>query len=776
MAVEVETLLVRLEATQRKFEKQLKAANDNANKRAGKIERRFFKMNKSLTRSFVNTGKSVARSFLPLAGIVAGPALIGSIRSIADSVADIGDRADDLGIGVESFQALRFAAEQSSITVGQFENGLERLNIRVGEVATTGKGEAAEAFELMGIEVRAASGEIRDTDAVLVDIAKAFTAIPSEAARASLAADLFGRTAGPVMSRLLIKGEDAIRRLMQVARDSGAVLDEALVRKAQEISLEWQAFATVLETNVKGAILSIINLLDSDADFPIFATGERLAGMRTEAAATRLEIEKLQKSLAAQPAVRSAPRSRNQDPRPAQLRKLLEELTALEGGDADLVLTRTRDRIAEIQQLLVDGVRGPRGGKNAGPRFAALTKELQGLITLQAEIERQLTTSRRPAATTTLDPSAGERDPVQELNLEAEALRRTVEARREGTAAVRALNGELAIEQAIRAAGVAEGSQEAERIREAAQAVNEQRANLEGLIEVQRIAAEAQERLDAARQTFVDAQADVVARTEALRLEAQLIGLSADAAERARIVHELLTAAKAAEIPITQELIDKVNELADAYGKASEEVGQVQTKQDDLQDLMGDFKSVAKNVLGGFISDLKQGKSATEALLGALSSLADQLLNIALNLALNAAFGGFKDGGLVKAAGGGLIRGKGGPRDDKVPALLSDGEFVVNAAAARENPSLLRDINEGRLDIGRNSLARPAPRLRAGGQGGGAAAPVMGQAAMPDIRVVNAFDADSFLSEALSGRAGERTFLNFVRENKSAMRNALGVA
>lgn len=42
---------------------------------------------------------------------------------------------------------------------------------------------------------------------------------------------------------------------------------------------------------------------------------------------------------------------------------------------------------------------------------------------------------------------------------------------------------------------------------------------------------------------------------------------------------------------------------------------------------------------------------------------------------------------------GGWISGPGGPRDDRVPAMLSNGEFVVNARSAEANASLLEAIN-----------------------------------------------------------------------------------
>ena len=49
----------------------------------------------------------------------------------------------------------------------------------------------------------------------------------------------------------------------------------------------------------------------------------------------------------------------------------------------------------------------------------------------------------------------------------------------------------------------------------------------------------------------------------------------------------------------------------------------------------------------------------------------------------------YADGGIAHLAGGsfprmtGAISGPGGPRDDMVPAMLSDGEFVMTADAVR---------------------------------------------------------------------------------------------
>ncbi|MBO9194324.1 phage tail length tape measure family protein [Rhizobium sp. 16-449-1b] len=67
-------------------------------------------------------------------------------------------------------------------------------------------------------------------------------------------------------------------------------------------------------------------------------------------------------------------------------------------------------------------------------------------------------------------------------------------------------------------------------------------------------------------------------------------------------------------------------------------------------------------------------------------------------------FGGVKTGGTAVAAfntrgysDGGHVTGEGGPTDDRIPAMLSNGEFVINSKATRKHRQLLEAINTGRV-------------------------------------------------------------------------------
>lgn len=151
-----------------------------------------------------------------------------------------------------------------------------------------------------------------------------------------------------------------------------------------------------------------------------------------------------------------------------------------------------------------------------------------------------------------------------------------------------------------------------------------------------------------------------------------------------------------------------------------------------------------KDLVGGIANDFINGASAAETFANALGRIADKLIEIGLANIFDTDKGGFnlfgalggifrKNGGPVKRAGGGIVRGPGGPRGDKIPAMLSDEEFVVNAAATKRNRALLEAINSGRvigLKDGGSPLRAPSmPILRS------SAATQQAQSGIADVRV-----------------------------------------
>lgn len=296
-------------------------------------------------------------------------------------------------------------------------------------------------------------------------------------------------------------------------------------------------------------------------------------------------------------------------------------------------------------------------------------------------------------------------------------------------------------------------------------------------------------------QNIADRTAALVAETEALRQLNPLIDDYGFAAEKARTEQELLNAAQKAGVAITPELRAQIAQTADQWALATAEANKFNEANGRIQQTAQEWRDTERDAIGGVVSDLIAGKSAAETFADALGKVLDKLLEIVSQSLFDGIFGqsgsifgglvsgivGKKDGGVVRAATGGLIRGPGGPRTDSIPARLSDGEFVVNAKATKQNRALLERINKGQslalAGGGFASLKAPSMPILSAPQRSGAAGPMR-------VDVVTRFENDgNFHSyvENVSQSTSSRTVkaydktgpMRFARDSKQASRRGL---
>ncbi len=150
------------------------------------------------------------------------------------------------------------------------------------------------------------------------------------------------------------------------------------------------------------------------------------------------------------------------------------------------------------------------------------------------------------------------------------------------------------------------------------------------------------------------------------------------------------------------------------YSRAIEGVGQAYSDlgAEDLEEVAGvldEFtRQAARNmqdIVAGFLRGESAGKSFVQSILEGLADLAAEL---AAQQLLKQLFGGLAGSGNPflaaigtafggkKLARGGVVSGPGGPTEDKVPALLSSGEYVVQASAVKRwGQNFLDFINSG---------------------------------------------------------------------------------
>jgi len=238
-------------------------------------------------------------------------------------------------------------------------------------------------------------------------------------------------------------------------------------------------------------------------------------------------------------------------------------------------------------------------------------------------------------------------------------------------------------------------------------------------------------------------------RTEALRQEMNLIGLSNEAQVKRRTALDLEQKALAdlreearkkgekdlESITLSPDKIAAIEQESAAYARQSEALRKAQEEQQKLNE----WNNVARDATRGFIDDLIHGESAADAFAGALSRIADALLDDVLNsiFKVNSAAGG--SGGLLSGLfslfGGGASRYAG-----LSGGLFSEGGFT--GPGGKYQPAGIVHKGEvvwSQADVARAGGVGAVEALRKGYANGGAVG--VSVPSVPSLRSMSAQSA-----------------------------------
>ena len=239
-------------------------------------------------------------------------------------------------------------------------------------------------------------------------------------------------------------------------------------------------------------------------------------------------------------------------------------------------------------------------------------------------------------------------------------------------------------------------------------------------------------------------------------------------------------------------LIPKMQELAASTGseeainrvaRLKVEVAGLKTEADDVATrINGDVENAFATMFEQIGSGAKSAKDAfadfARSVISAINRIAAQKIAEELFGGMSKGGGGASGGlgglisGLFQWAGfasGGYVTGPGTTTSDSIPARLSAGEYVLRAEAVRRvGVEFLHALNGG--------LAAPrwlGPRL-AFADGGLVpdVAPAPATAPSQSVRIVNVIDP-GMAADYLNSAAGEKTILNVLSRNGSAVRELL---
>jgi hypothetical protein len=263
MAISAEQLNIILAAKDKEFAKAM-AANSR------RIEKFAQKANKDLSGAGDMFGK-LAVAAQGLAAVAVFQQLATSIKAAADRMGDLADAADSIGITTTALQELRYAAQMSGIQQDTLQQALVVLSKNLGDAAGGGSA-AKDSLQALGLSATdLASVPLPNA---LEMIANKIAAVENPMQRATLAADLFGKS-GVKMINMLSEGSDGLARMREEAQSLGVVIDEDIIRQAADAGDKLDAMSSVISANLSVALINLAPIL--------IETAQAIAGLTAAA-------------------------------------------------------------------------------------------------------------------------------------------------------------------------------------------------------------------------------------------------------------------------------------------------------------------------------------------------------------------------------------------------------------------------------------------------------------------------------------------------------------
>lgn len=181
--------------------------------------------------------RNAARLRVAMVGLAAGLAAAATasvaMQRTLNALDEIGKTADAIGVTTDALQEYRFAAQLAGVSQGELESGLAAFTKRLGE-ARNGTGALATFLKKQDQALLDQLRNTRNAEEALELFFEALSSTADQSDRAALAAAGFGRTAGIAMTNLVREGSDSLKGMREEAQSLGLVLDEQLIRQAEQ--------------------------------------------------------------------------------------------------------------------------------------------------------------------------------------------------------------------------------------------------------------------------------------------------------------------------------------------------------------------------------------------------------------------------------------------------------------------------------------------------------------------------------------------------------------
>ena len=177
-------------------------------------------------------------------------------KALYDMTAEAAASADEIitlsaqtSLSTKALQEFEYASELIDVSLDTLQGSLTKLTNNM-QTAMKGTGEAAAAFDLLGVSVSDTNGNMRSAQDVFYEAIDALGEMENATERDALAMDIFGKSAQE-LNPLIIAGSGALRELAQEANSTGYVLDDFALAKLGAVDDALQRLETSRETFTK---------------------------------------------------------------------------------------------------------------------------------------------------------------------------------------------------------------------------------------------------------------------------------------------------------------------------------------------------------------------------------------------------------------------------------------------------------------------------------------------------------------------------------------------
>lgn len=355
-------LVVALSAQLTKFERDMREANTIAERGVSRINRTF---------EDINLAHGLEKGLAFLKGGAIGAILGEAVRKIVetlDKAGEVGEIAERIGLSTDALQVLQITAEETGGKAEDATNSMTRFADALGDAAA-GSTYLGKILEANGVALRDQGGNIRKLDDLLVDYARLVNGAATSQEKMMLVTEAFGRRAGPQMLLTLNQiANDGLPNMIAAAKDAGSVLDEEMIKRADELSDAWKRaarnmFVAFSETVVGGieiakkALQGFFDLLEEIADVQLRVRSKAEGGTGTRGDELDFEAEKGKRGISFAPGgTTKIPQKGGKDPIESQIDSIKKHIAVMNASTEAVGLSAGAQERLRVEAVLTQAV------------------------------------------------------------------------------------------------------------------------------------------------------------------------------------------------------------------------------------------------------------------------------------------------------------------------------------------------------------------------------------------------------------------------------------